>query len=215
MIMDRNLKDILNKFAIFVFLKHFYKRCLCYLKGLRRCGKNVYISPCSKIVGANHIRIGDNSGIREYAELIVELAGGWIEIGKGTYIFPYSQLRTFEGWIKIGDKCTINRLSILYGHGGIEIGSHVRISPNVTILAQNHVFDVPEIPIHEQGIKSIGIKIEDDVWIGAGAIILDGVTIGKGSVIGAGAVVTRDIPPYSVAVGIPAKVIKNRVYSQV
>ena len=72
------------------------------------------------------------------------------------------------------------------------------------------MFSDPEMLIHEQGMIGLGIKIEDDVWIGAGAIILDGVTIGRGSVIGAGAVVTKNIPPYSVAVGVPARVIKKR-----
>ncbi len=80
----------------------------------------------------------------------------------------------------------------------------------VQILAVNHVYDDPTRPIREQGITAQGIVIEDDVWIGAGAIVLDGVTIGRGSVIGAGAVVADDIPPYSIAVGSPAKPIRDR-----
>ena len=192
--MDINLKNTLNKFKLFACFKHLYKRCLCYVRGVTKCGQNVYISPRARIMGAGRIRIDKDSGVREYAELIVEFPDGWIEIGKESYIFPYSQLRTFEGWIRIGDSCTVNRLSILYGNGGLDIGNNVSISPNVTIMAQNHVFIDPNILIQEQGISGFGIKIGDDVWIGAGAIILDGVTIGKGSVIGAGAVVTKSIP---------------------
>lgn len=203
-------RAIFNFVSVLVFLKHLYKKCSCYAKGLTNCGENVYISPRAVIKGPSRIRIGRNSGVREYAELLVELSDGHLEIGEGTYIFPYSQLRTFGGWIKIGNNCTVNRASILYGNGGLEIGNHVRISPNVTILAQNHVFDDPEVLIHEQGMKGSGIKIENDVWVGAGAIVLDGVTIGSGSVIGAGAVVSKNIPPYSVAVGVPARVIKKR-----
>ena len=96
------------------------------------------------------------------------------------------------------------------GQGGIRIGDGVYTGPMVQILAVNHIYDNPNIPIREQGITAQGIVIEDDVWIGASAVILDGVTIGRGSVIGAGAVVTQDIPPYSLAVGSPAKPIKDR-----
>ena len=78
------------------------------------------------------------------------------------------------------------------------------------MIAANQVFRDPDRPIHGQGIEFGPIVIEDYVWIGGRANIMAGVTIGKGSVIGAGAVVTRDIPPYSVAVGVPAKVIKTR-----
>jgi galactoside O-acetyltransferase len=77
-------------------------------------------------------------------------------------------------------------------------------------VAVNHVFDDLQRPIREQGITAQGIVIEDDVWLGAGVTVVDGVTIGRGSIIGAGAVVTTDIPPYSIAVGIPAKPVKDR-----
>jgi acetyltransferase-like isoleucine patch superfamily enzyme len=120
-------------------------------------------------------------------------------------------LSTSGGWIKIGNNCTVNSFAVLYGHGGLEIGNGVRISAHVVIVPMNHIYKNPAIPIWMQGETRKGIKIEDDVWIGAGAKVLDGVKIGKGSVIGAGAVVTEDIPSYSVAVGVPAKVIKKRL----
>lgn len=201
----------LLEWKLFILLKHGVKRINCFFRGIGRYGQNVYISPYARIKNPKNIRLGNDVGIRRYAELIVDLPDSWIEIGNKTYIFEYSLLKTFNGWIKIGSNCTINRGSILYGHGGLEIGDNVRIAPNVMILAQNHIFECIGIPISEQDISAKGIKIQDDVWLGAGAIVLDGVTIGKGSVIGAGAVVTKSIPPYSVAVGVPAKVIKNRV----
>ena len=94
--------------------------------------------------------------------------------------------------------------------GLIKIGNNVRIAPNVMIISANHVFDNTDIPICEQGMDVKPITIEDDVWVAGRVNIMAGVTIGKGSVIGAGSVVTKDIPPYSVAVGVPAKVIKTR-----
>ena len=77
------------------------------------------------------------------------------------------------------------------------------------ILAVNHVYDDPSRPIIEQGITAEGITVEDDVWIGAGAIITDGVRIGRGAVIAAGAVVTADVPPHTVVGGVPARILKH------
>jgi acetyltransferase-like isoleucine patch superfamily enzyme len=77
------------------------------------------------------------------------------------------------------------------------------------MLAVNHVFDDPTRPMVEQGITAEGIVVEDDVWIGAGAIITDGVRICKGAVVAAGAVVTQDVPPYTVVGGVPAKALRK------
>ena len=96
-------------------------------------------------------------------------------------------------------------------HSPVTIGNYVMIAHNVMIIGVNHAMDDREVPMMLQGEGKTGpINIEDDVWIGAGAIILSGVTIGKGSVIGAGSVVTKDIPAYSIAVGNPARVVKQR-----
>lgn len=91
------------------------------------------------------------------------------------------------------------------------IGENVMMGPEVLIYTQNHRMDDPDVPMRTQGMREIKpVFIEDDVWVGARVCILPGVTIGKGSVIGACAVVARDIPPYSVAVGNPARVVKTR-----
>ena len=90
------------------------------------------------------------------------------------------------------------------------IGDKVRIGLRVNIITNNHVFMDHERPIMEQGSACAPVIIKDDVWIGVNATILPGVTVGKGSVIGAGAVVTKDVKPYTVVGGVPAKKIKNR-----
>ena len=86
------------------------------------------------------------------------------------------------------------------------------VGAHVDILAENHNFDDPELPINQQGVKRRGVVIGEDCWIGNRATVLDGVRIGRGSVIGAAAVVTGDIPEFSVAVGSPARVLRDRRY---
>lgn len=133
-----------------------------------------------------------------------------VKIGAKTKIKDYAYLGPREGFIEIGDNCSVNPYCSLLGYGGITIGNNVRIAAGTSIVAFNHNFEDTDAPIVDQGNRWTGIKIEDDVWIAGGVRILDGVTIGKGSVIGAGSVVNRSIPAYSVAVGVPAKVIKKR-----
>ena len=191
-------------------LKHLIKRFLCLMKGVTASGVNVYISPRTMVKRGRKITLGDSVVVERGVMLWVDAERSYITIGDDSYLSSHCILNTFNGWITIGNNCTVNSYAILYGHGGLQIGNDVRIAPQVMIMPMNHIFDDPNIPIRKQGIQAQGVKIEDDVWLGAGAIVLDGVTIGKGSVIGAGAVVTKDIPPYSVAVGVPARVTKKR-----
>lgn len=110
--------------------------------------------------------------------------------------------------VKIGYDCHINENVFIQG---AEIGNHIMIAPNVAILNSMHNFDRTDIPMCKQGAaKTINPVIEDDVWIGRSAIIMPGVKIGKGSIIASGAVVTKDVEPYSVVGGVPAKLIRKR-----
>ena len=114
------------------------------------------------------------------------------------------------GFFHIGSHCFVGPYGVMGAGGGISIGDHVQMGPMVSIHAENHRYEDVDKRIDEQGVWHQGVVIEDDCWIGAKVIILDGVTIGQGCVIGAGAVVTGSIPPYSVAVGNPARVVKRR-----
>lgn len=136
--------------------------------------------------------------------------GGHISVGPSTRISPNVMFMTYGGNIEIGAHCSINPFCVLYGLGGLRIGNNVRIATHSVFVPANHTFADIETPIHLQPESKQGIIIEDDVWIGSGCRILDGVRIGRGSVIGAGAVVTRSIPPFSVAMGVPAKVVRKR-----
>jgi acetyltransferase-like isoleucine patch superfamily enzyme len=156
-------------------------------------GRRVYIDHGVYLHGApGGLRIGDHS---------------WIMNGCRLHVFNYRGIA--QAGIRIGAHTFVGEGTIMRGQGGISIGDHVLFGPRVQVLAVNHVFTDPTRPIMEQGITAEGIHIEDGCWIGAGAIILDGVTIGRGSCIGAGAVVTRSVPAHSLAVGTPAKVIRD------
>lgn len=93
----------------------------------------------------------------------------------------------------------------------ITIGDNCMISYGVHIRTDTHVHDDPSIPMRQQGCTEMDITIEDDVWVGYGAQIMAGLTIGQGSIVGAGAVVTKDVPPHTVVGGVPAKVIHSRL----
>ncbi len=111
--------------------------------------------------------------------------------------------------VKMGKRSSLNQGVIIDGTAPVSIGAGVRIAANVYINTADHETRLDEWIVN-QGFIIGGVTIEDDVWIGTGTIILKGITIGRGAVIGAGSVVTRDIPPYSIAVGSPCRVVKQR-----
>ncbi|MCX7853210.1 MAG: acyltransferase [Caldilineales bacterium] len=162
---------------------------------------------------ADQIHLGKNVYIDENVYLHACPQG--IRIGDNTFIMYGSVLHVYNfrnlphAFIHIGRDSLIGEYNILRGQGGIRIGDRVYTAPNVQILAVNHVYDDPERPMIEQGITAEGILVEDDVWIGAGAILTDGIRVGKGAVIAAGAVVTADVPPHTVVGGVPARVLKR------
>lgn len=111
--------------------------------------------------------------------------------------------------IEIGDYSGLGLNSRVMGP--LKIGDNVMMGPEVMIFSRNHNIDRTDIPMIKQGdTPEMPVTIGDDVWIGARAIILPGVTVGRGAVVGAGAVVTKDVPEYAVVGGVPAKVIKYR-----
>lgn len=117
--------------------------------------------------------------------------GGHIVVGKNTTFTMHAHINASVG-------------------GLIQIGECCLIGPNVLMRTADHRYDIPNTFIRFQGHIPLDIHIDDDVWIGANAVILGGVRIGKGAIIGAGAVVTKDVPSMAIAVGVPAKVAKYR-----
>lgn len=157
-----------------------------------------------------NIHIGRNVAL-DGTYIACEGAGSRVVIGDGTYLHPNSMLITGpDGHIELGGACSVNPFCVLYGHGGLVIADYVRIAAHTVIIPANHIFDDPDVPITRQGLSKQGISIGRDVWVGTGVRVLDGVAIGDGCVIGAGSVVTKSLPDFAVAVGAPARIVKQR-----
>jgi acetyltransferase-like isoleucine patch superfamily enzyme len=175
-------------------------------KFARRVGWR-YISRGATVRG--NVRLGRRVRIDAGAQLTAE-PGESIELADDSIVMTGSLLMPYGGRIVIGRRVGINPYCVLYGHGGLEIGDDVLIATGCTLVPANHNFDRLDAPINSQGLTCRGIRIENDVWLGARVTVLDGVTIGHGAVIGAGAVVTRDIPSFAIAVGVPARIVGHR-----
>lgn len=143
----------------------------------------------------------------KFSKLIRQISGKLLfdNCGKNVDIGRHCKL---SSQISLGDNSGIGDNS--YIQGKVIIGNNVMMAPNVAIIATNHNFGRKDIPMNQQGSVDMAINIEDDVWIGYGAKILAGVTINKGVIIAAGAVVTADVPEYTIVGGVPARMIKKR-----
>jgi acetyltransferase-like isoleucine patch superfamily enzyme len=128
-------------------------------------------------------------------------------LGSHSVIESFSCINNAVGDVVIGDHTRIGIHNTIIGP--VTIGHHVNLAQGITVTALNHNFDVPGLRIDEQGISTKPVVIGDDVWIGANAVVLPGVTIGSHSVVAAGAVVTHDVPDGVVVGGVPAKILKH------
>lgn len=170
-------------------------------------GRNITLRHPHKIsLGANTV-LDDNVVLDAKGE-----NNRGIEIGGNAYIGRNSIISCKEGSIILEDYCNVSANCSLLSETEIRLGKYCFLAGNCYLVAGgNHVFDDPSTPIMFQpSFSKGGIRIEEDVWLAAGVIVLDGVSIGRGSVIGAGSVVTRSLPEYSVAWGAPANKVKDR-----
>lgn len=170
-------------------------------------GRNVVIRHPKRIHVGRGVFIDDNCALDAKGQ-----AEAGITIGDGVVIARNTSLSCKGGTIRIGDNSNISGNCMLTSETTLSIGSNVLVAGMTYIVAGgNHGTDRTDIPvIRQECVSRGGIMIEDNVWIGANATILDGVTIGRDSIVGAGAVVTQSIPEFAVAVGVPAKIVKMR-----
>ena len=179
-------------------------------KGMFMIGKGVTIRQ------ASYIHVGKNFIAQDHCE-INGLSQKGLVFGDKVTIGSYAIIRPTNLYggeagvgLKVGNNSSIGPYSYIGCSGYIEIGENVMMSPRVSIYSENHNFSETDRPMIEQGVTRSFVIIEDDCWIAANAVILAGVTVGKGSVVAAGSIVTKDVPPYSIVGGNPARIIKSR-----
>ncbi len=162
---------------------------------------------------ADHIRLARGVYIDEGVYL--HACPNGIEIGENTLVMHHAELHVYNfrdlphAGIRIGRDSLVGEFCVIRGPGGVTIGDRVYLSPSVEIHSNNHIFDDPRVSFVDQGITAQGVVIENDCWIGAQVVILDGVRIGERSVVAAGAVVAADVPPHSLVGGVPARMIRD------
>ena len=169
-----------------------------------------------RVLHARHVRAGRDLNL-EAGVQIMGLSrqgivfGDRVTVGRGAMISPTGIFAGEPGeGLRVGDNANIGHYAVIGCSGFISIGARVLMGPHVCLIAENHESGDPEAPIKAQGVSRAPITIEDDVWIGSGAIVLAGVNVGHGSIIAAGAVVTSDVPPGSVVAGVPARLVRSR-----
>ena len=210
---DRSIRDLLQMFCKvlpMVIRGQWWKLWLKRSGALILIGKNVSIH------NPQHISTGTAFVAEDFCE-IQGLSKEGITFGDHVTIGSYAMIRP-SGYYgrEIGVGLTIGNFSNIGPYcyigcsGKTEIGNHVMMSPRVSIYSENHNFDRTDIPMKEQGVTRQETVIEDDCWIASNSIILAGVRIGRGSIVAAGSVVTKDVPPYAVVAGNPARIIKMR-----
>ncbi len=183
-----------------------------YKTKFKSMGENVFIGKGVTIVNPEFITVGNNVEIKNDVTLIARGEGG-ITLSDGVRLQERVYLdteRVNDGYITIGKGVYIGTGTTLFGHKGLEIGDDCLLAQNITLTPYSHIFDDPNSIIYSQGGHCEKVTIGKDVYIGMRAAVMYSGNIGDGSVIGAGSVVVKPIPPYSIAVGCPAKVIKER-----
>ena len=154
------------------------------------------------------------SRISALSSIEVSSRGTNTVIGENSVIDDFVKIKHVgvAGHIEIGSNVFLNSFTVIYSGNGVTIGNDTAIGPNCSIVPINHRFDARDVLIKNQRFAESkgGIVIEDDVWIGAGVTILDGARIRKGAVIGAGSLVNKEVPEYSINFGVPCRTVGYR-----
>lgn len=169
----------------------------------RRRARRLYTLTYAALSG---VAVGHGTIIMPGAKVSREL-GGDIRIGARSTVHPGAMLLSYGGFIRLGVNCSVNPFSVLYGHGGLMVGDNVRIAAHCVVIPANHGTALDGGPIASQPLSKRGIRIGNDVWLGAGVRVLDGAVIGDGCVVAAGAVVRGELESCGIYGGVPARLL--------
>jgi len=175
-----------------------------------KIGSNCFIEEGVRLRIPQKIFLGDRVFIGKNCDLDVEYLDSEIRIGDDVHISRDTVILAGVGQTIINERVSIGAGSFIYGSSGVEIGKDSLLADHVRVMAGSHRYKDASKLIRLQGACAKKTTIGQDVWLGSSAIVLGGVTVGDGAVVGAGAVVTKDIPSYGIAGGVPAKVIGKR-----
>ncbi|HEY5122568.1 MAG TPA: acyltransferase [Ignavibacteria bacterium] len=210
---DNSLKKgellvILNE-KVFQLIRGLFYKVFIRSKGLLFVGRRCKIKFKNKIRAGRTLLIGDNVEINALSLEGISI-GNNVSIHRNTVIECTGVIRNLGIGLEIGDNVGIAQNCFIQVRGKVTIGNNVIFGPGVYLFSENHNFDDPDLPVLVQGETRKGVVIEDGVWIGSRAVILDGVRICKNSIVAAGSIVNKDVPAYSIVAGVPAKIIKYR-----
>lgn len=192
--------------ALGLFLRALFYPCL-----LGSCGKNVNFGANVILRHPHKIKIGDNVIIDDNCLLDAKGRNNdGITIGSGVFVGRNSILSCKNGDIILRDRVNIGFNSEVFSGSRVEIGHDTLVAAYCYFVGGDHAADDTETALTAQGSRSHGITVGANCWFGAGVIVLDGITVGSNAIVGAGAVVTKNIPDYTVSVGIPARQVRDR-----
>ncbi len=158
--------------------------------------------------------ISPTASVSKLADIEQSTRGTSVEIGDGTVIDAFVKIKPVGGAgdVRIGAGTYINSGCVIYSGNGVTIGDNVLVAANCTLASTNHEFRSRDRLIFQQGFMPSrgGIVVEDDVWIGANSVLVDGAVIRRGAVVGAGSVVVGELEAYGVFVGVPARLVRRR-----
>jgi acetyltransferase-like isoleucine patch superfamily enzyme len=177
-----------------------------------------YIDSSARCTRVDSIEMGGGVVLGAFVELYLapplgNKAGiGSVRLASRSVLCTHTTIWAYGGVVLVGENTVIGTHCHIASYGkGISVGRNVLIASHCSMVDTQHVFSSTRAPIIEQSYSSQGIVIEDDVWLGSGVVVMDGVTIGSGSIVGAGSVVTKDVPPMSIVVGVPARELRSRI----